>query len=177
MKNTHRVFDRGPCRSISEFDILQQIGEGTYGTVYRARDHRTDEIVALKNVRLHDEKEGFPITTSREVRLLRSINHPNIVKLREVVVGDNIHSIFLVFEYCSHDVAALLDTMDAPFSNAEIKSMIKQLLQALQHLHENFVIHRDVKLSNLLLTKSGKLKLADFGLARYLHLYSCHPMV
>lgn len=70
------------------FNVLQvitQIGEGTYGQVYKARDKNTGQLVALKKVRLENEKEGFPITAVREIKILRQLNHKNIVNLREIV--------------------------------------------------------------------------------------------
>lgn len=156
----------GRCRSVDAFEKLNRLGEGTYGTVYRARDTETDTVVALKKVRIHSEKDGFPRSSLREIRLLRRLKHPNIVELREVVCGAKPGSVFLVFEYCEHDVGALLDLMERPFGEAEVKCLVLQLLRAVEHLHRCFVIHRDIKLSNLLLNNKGVLKLADFGLAR-----------
>lgn len=152
------------ARSVDEYEKLNRVGEGTYGTVYRARDKKTNEIVALKKVRIHSAKEGFPKTAAREIRILKAVAHPNIVKLNEVVCSRD--TFFLVFEYCEHDVAALLDNMEKPFSRSEVKCILLQLLTAVEHLHANFIIHRDIKLSNLLLTNRGEVKLADFGLAR-----------
>lgn len=156
----------GRCRSVEVFEKLNRLGEGTYGTVYRARDTESQGIVALKKVRIHSEKDGFPRSSLREIRLLKKFRHPNIVELLEVVCGRQPGSVFLVFEYCEHDVGALLDLMERPFSQAEVKCLVLQTLRAIDHLHINFVIHRDLKLSNLLLTNRGVLKLADFGLAR-----------
>lgn len=156
----------GRCRSVDVFEKLNRLGEGTYGTVYRARDKDSGQIVALKKVRVHNAKDGFPRSSLREIRVLRKLSHPNIVELREVVCGKQHGSVFLVFEYCEHDVGALLDLMERRFSQAEVKNLTLQLLRAVSHLHESFVIHRDIKLSNLLLTNRGVLKLADFGLAR-----------
>lgn len=80
----------GTCRAVSTFERRNRIGEGTYGTVYRAIDRRTNEVVALKKVILHNEKQvGFPITSLREVRLLKRLAHPNCVLLRDVAVGPN----------------------------------------------------------------------------------------
>lgn len=67
------------------YQVIAQIGEGTYGQVYKARDKRIGQLVALKKVRLEHEKEGFPITAVREIKILRQLNHKNIVNLREIV--------------------------------------------------------------------------------------------
>nr|XP_033798688.1 cyclin-dependent kinase 10 isoform X1 [Geotrypetes seraphini] len=156
----------GRCRSVKEFEKLNRIGEGTYGIVYRARDTRTDEIVALKKVRMDKEKDGIPISSLREITLLLKLRHPNIVELKEVVVGNHLESIFLVMGYCEQDLASLLENMQTPFSEAQVKCIMLQLLRGLHYLHENFIIHRDLKVSNLLMTDKGCVKIADFGLAR-----------
>ncbi len=152
--------------SVGRFEKLQRLGEGTYGTVYRARDRETGEIVALKKLRMSREKSGFPLTSIREIRLLRSLDHPNIVKLKFVAVGRRADSIFLVFEYCLHDYATLIDRRLKPFTEGEVKSIMLQLLSSVDFLHSNFILHRDLKLSNLLFNAENQLKLADFGLAR-----------
>ncbi|XP_055220535.1 cyclin-dependent kinase 10 isoform X7 [Gorilla gorilla gorilla] len=159
----HRL---GRCRSVKEFEKLNRIGEGTYGIVYRARDTQTDEIVALKKVRMDKEKDGIPISSLREITLLLRLRHPNIVELKEVVVGSHLESIFLVMGYCEQDLASLLENMPTPFSEAQVKCIVLQVLRGLQYLHRNFIIHRDLKVSNLLMTDKGCVKTADFGLAR-----------
>ncbi|XP_059612712.1 cyclin-dependent kinase 10 [Phlebotomus argentipes] len=157
----------GRCRSVSEFEKLNRIGEGTYGIVYRAKDTKTNEIVALKKVRMDQEKDGLPISGLREIRILMSCDHENIVKLKEVVVGRSLESIFLSLEYCEQDLASLLDNMQTNFSESQVKCLILQVLRGVKYLHENFIIHRDLKVSNLLLTDKGTVKIADFGLAKY----------
>ncbi|XP_036922340.1 cyclin-dependent kinase 10 isoform X4 [Sturnira hondurensis] len=156
----------GRCRSVKEFEKLNRIGEGTYGIVYRARDTQTDEIVALKKVRMDKEKDGVPISSLREITLLLRLRHPNIVELKEVVVGNHLESIFLVMGYCEQDLASLLENMPTPFSEAQVKCIVLQVLRGLHYLHQNFIIHRDLKVSNLLMTDKGCVKTADFGLAR-----------
>ena len=78
------------CRSVEEFEKLNMVDEGTFGTVFRARDSQTDRIYALKQVKMHREREGFPQTSVREFNLLLALRHPNVVGVREVVVGSKI---------------------------------------------------------------------------------------
>ncbi|KAK9104191.1 hypothetical protein Scep_021035 [Stephania cephalantha] len=154
------------CRSVDEFERLNKIDEGTYGVVYRAKDKKTGEVVALKKVKMEKEREGFPLTSLREINILLSFHHPSIVDVKEVVVGSNLDSIFMVMEYMEHDLKALMETMKQPFSQSEVKCLMLQLLEGVKYLHDNWVLHRDLKTSNLLLNNRGELKICDFGLAR-----------
>lgn len=162
-------------RDVSEFEEIEQIGEGTYGQVLMGRDKISDEIVALKKVRMDQEKEGFPITAIRELKMLRSLRHENIVRLKEIVTGQNAkssnamrnrHEIYMVFEYVDNDLTGLLDTPSVVFTESHVKTYMQQLLQGLWYCHERQVLHRDIKGSNLLIDNHGTLKIADFGLAR-----------
>ncbi|VDN15554.1 unnamed protein product, partial [Dibothriocephalus latus] len=154
------------CRSVDEFECLNRIEEGTYGVVYRARDKKTSEIVALKRLKMEKERDGFPITSLREINTLMKAQHENIVTVREVVVGNNMDKIYLVMDYVEHDLKALMEVMSGPFSVGEVKCLLTQLLRAVRHLHNNWILHRDLKTSNLLLSHSGILRVGDFGLAR-----------
>ncbi|XP_020261534.1 cyclin-dependent kinase G-2 isoform X1 [Asparagus officinalis] len=154
------------CRSVDEFERLNKIDEGTYGVVYRAKDKKTGEVVALKKVKMEKEREGFPLTSLREINILLSFHHPSIVDVKEVVVGSSLDSIFMVMEYMEHDLKALMETMKQPFSQSEVKCLMLQLLSGVKYLHDNWVLHRDLKTSNLLLNNQGELKICDFGLAR-----------
>jgi len=159
----------GNCKPASDYKKINRIGEGTYGFVYRAKHRVTNEVVALKRIILHHvESEGFPLTSIREVRALkRCQNHPSIVKLHDVVVGTSRDAVFLLFEYCEHDLYLLQNNFKHPFRESEVKRLVLQLLSAVEFLHKNWIIHRDIKLSNLLYNNKGQLKLADFGLARF----------
>ncbi|WAR14629.1 CD11B-like protein [Mya arenaria] len=95
------------CRSVEEFSCLNRIEEGTYGVVYRARDKKTEEIVALKRLKMEKEKEGFPITSLREINTLLKAQHTNIVTVREIVVGSNMDKIYIVMDYYTPIVVTL----------------------------------------------------------------------
>ncbi|KAF9954200.1 Cyclin-dependent kinase 10 [Mortierella alpina] len=156
----------GTSRVVDDFEKLNKVGEGTYGVVYRAKDKRTGEIVALKRIRMERENDGLPISSLREIKLLKTLRHDNIVLVKEVAVGSDLDQIFLVMEYCEQDMAALMDNVKTPYTSAEVKCLMYQLLKGIEYCHDHYVIHRDLKLSNLLLNAQGILKIADFGLAR-----------
>ncbi|XP_043720293.1 cyclin-dependent kinase C-2-like isoform X2 [Telopea speciosissima] len=167
-------------RSVDCFEKLEQIGEGTYGQVYMAREIKTGEIVALKKIRMDNEREGFPITAIREIKILKKLHHENVIKLKEIVTSPGPEKdeqgrpdgnkykggIYMVFEYMDHDLTGLSDRPGMRFSVPQIKCYMRQLLTGLHYCHVNQVLHRDIKGSNLLIDNEGNLKLADFGLAR-----------
>jgi len=156
------------CRSIDDnFEHLNKIDEGSYGVVYRAKDKTTGEIVAIKRVKLAQEKEGFPITALRELNTLLSLEHENVIRLNEVVHGSSLNKVYMVMEYCDHEVKSILEDKSMQFSHSQIKCLVKQLLQGVEYMHRNYVFHRDLKTSNLLYqNEGGILKICDFGLAR-----------
>ncbi|KAK6727503.1 hypothetical protein RB195_005281 [Necator americanus] len=159
----------GACRSVNEFQKLNRIGEGTYGIVYRARDTKSGQVVALKKVRVDSKMSaqvGISDSALREILLLKRLRHENIVELKEVAVSRDPQGMFLVMEYCEQDLAKLLDEMIHPFTEPQVKCLMQQLFRALNYMHTHYVLHRDLKVSNLLLTSHGILKVADFGLAR-----------
>lgn len=164
-------FDFPYCDDVDKYENWVKIGKGTFGEVFRARHKVTRKEVALKKILMDNEKEGFPITAIREIKLLRSYKGENVVNLIEVcrsnseVNGKAIS--YLVFDFCHHDLAGLIqEAHDRIRPLPIIKCIVKQILDGLFHLHQNKIIHRDMKSSNILITKEGHLKIADFGLAR-----------
>ncbi|XP_063014405.1 cyclin-dependent kinase 13 isoform X3 [Melospiza melodia melodia] len=161
-------------RCVDKFDIIGIIGEGTYGQVYKAKDKDTGEMVALKKVRLDNEKEGFPITAIREIKILRQLNHQSIINMKEIVTDKedaldfkkDKGAFYLVFEYMDHDLMGLLESGLVHFNENHIKSFMRQLMEGLAYCHKKNFLHRDIKCSNILLNNRGQIKLADFGLAR-----------
>lgn len=151
-------------RSDSVYREILQVGEGTYGKVYKAQNMNSKIIVALKRLRLEQERDGLPITAVREIKLLQTLKHPNIVTLYELVVtGPNI---YMALEYLEHDLAGLLLNPKLVLTPGNIKYLFKQIAEGLEYLHHNAVVHRDIKGSNILVNSHGQVKIADFGLAR-----------
>jgi cell division cycle 2-like protein len=156
----------GPCRHLSEFETLNAIEEGSYGWVSRARENSTGEIVALKRLKMDNLQDGFPITALREIQTLKESHHKHIVDLREIVVGDSLRDVYLVMEFLEHDMKTLQENMTEPFMISEIKTLMLQITSAIDYLHTNWVLHRDLKTSNILMNNRGEIKIADFGMAR-----------
>mmetsp|Transcript_14198 Transcript_14198/g.23626 ORF Transcript_14198/g.23626 Transcript_14198/m.23626 type:complete len:310 (+) Transcript_14198:60-989(+) len=149
---------------MEKYQKLGKAGEGTYGVVYKAQNKETGDIVALKRLRLEAEDEGIPSTAIREISLLKELDHPNIVRLHDVVHGDK--KLTLVFEYLPQDLKKYLDTRESGLDPAVVQSFLYQLLTGVAYCHHHRVLHRDLKPQNLLISLQGELKLADFGLAR-----------
>lgn len=141
------------------------VGSGTYGKVFKGLNVYTKGSVALKRIRMEGERDGFPVTAVREIKLLQSLRHTNIVNLQEVMVEKN--DCFMVFEYLSHDLTGLLNHPSFKLEPAQKKHLAKQLFDGLDYLHTRGVLHRDIKAANILVSNEGILKLADFGLARF----------
>ena len=166
-------YDFPYCAEVTKYEKQAKIGQGTFGEVFKARDKKSkSKIVALKKVLMENEKEGFPITALREIKILQLLRHENIVNLIEIcrtkATQFNKHksTFYLVFDFCEHDLAGLLSNFNVKFNLGEIKKVMQQLLNGLYYIHSNKIIHRDMKAANVLITKQGILKLADFGLAR-----------
>ena len=141
------------------------VGSGTYGKVFKAIHVYTKNLAALKKIRMEGEKDGFPVTAVREIKLLQSLKHDNVVSLQEVMVEHN--DCFMVFEYLSHDLTGLLNHPTFKLDHAHKKHLGRQLFEGLNYLHKRGVLHRDIKAANILVSNEGQLKLADFGLARF----------
>eukprot|EP00347_Sterkiella_histriomuscorum_P012577 403368034 len=158
-------------RDADVFKERSVIGQGTFGQVYKAKCQNTGETYALKRIKMDQEKEGFPITAMREIKILKRLNHPNIVKLNEVVTSkpsrENKHrgSVYLVFEFVEHDFHGITDR-NIRFELSHLKCIMLQMLEGVAFMHDNCILHRDIKGGNILLNKEGVLKIADFGLAR-----------
>ncbi|KAJ2389406.1 serine/threonine protein kinase, CMGC, CDC2/CDK sub [Coemansia sp. RSA 2603] len=160
------------CSAFEDYELLTKLGQGTFGEVHKAVHKATGSLVALKRVLMHNEKEGLPITAIREIKLLKSLRHPNIVPLSDMLVRHEAQgstatpSVYMVFPYMDHDLTGLLENPKIQLRLEHIKLYLRQLLEGTAYLHASRVMHRDMKASNLLLNNDGRLYIADFGLAR-----------
>ena len=155
------VRSRMPAR---DYEKQGQIGEGTFGTVSKAVHRPSGSVVAIKKIRCRTPKQGTEVPTLREIMLLQELQHENVIELIEVFVHNC--NINLVFEFCSADLEHIVKTKTLPLDGPRIKGYMLGTLRGLAHCHSNWVLHRDLKPGNLLISPAGGVKIADFGLAR-----------
>ena len=142
------------------YALKQVIGRGAYGVVYRAVKRGSSKPVAIKQIEFEDESELNEHML--EIDLLKNLRHENIVEYRGFI--QKAHELYIILEYCSR--GSLRDLLkQGPLLEEDTVNYVRQTLQGLQYLHEQGVIHRDIKAANLLLTEDGVVKLADFGVS------------
>ena len=151
-----------------QFQAVERLGKGTYGTVYKARKKGCDKFFAIKKIKNELDNEGIPSTALREIAILKKMKNPNVVNVEGIAF--NKKHIELCLEYCKYDLKKLIDSKkhDSSFYNVKfVKNMMYQLLRGVEHLHSHKILHRDLKPQNILVDDNGWiLKLADFGLSR-----------
>lgn len=109
----------GQRDELEKYKKLDKVGEGTYGVVYKCVNMETQELCALKKIRLENEDEGIPSTAIREISILKQMRHPNIVTLKDLIHGDK--KLYLVFEFMDYDLKKFLDKNGAPLSSQLVK--------------------------------------------------------
>ncbi|CAI7621278.1 hypothetical protein PCG10_003233 [Penicillium crustosum] len=150
-------------QGLKSYHQLEKLGEGAYATVFKGRNNLTNELVALKEIHL-DPEEGIPSTTIREISLMKQLNHENILALYDVFYTGE--KLMMVSEYMDKDLKRFMDDRGGALDLLTIKSFAQDMLKGIAYCHEKSVLHRDLKPQNLLIGWDGRLKLADFGLAR-----------
>ncbi|XP_012730020.2 serine/threonine-protein kinase TAO1 [Fundulus heteroclitus] len=146
------------------FTDLQEIGHGSFGAVYFARDVRSNDVVAIKKMSYSGKQSNEKWQDIiKEVKFLQQIQHPNSIEYKGCYLRE--HTAWLAMEYCLGSASDLLEVHKKPLQEVEIAAITHGALQGLAYLHSNNMIHRDIKAGNILLTEPGQVKLADFGSA------------
>ncbi|KAK0403433.1 hypothetical protein QR680_016912 [Steinernema hermaphroditum] len=157
-----------PAKGKQRYEIIQHLGEGQFANVYKAKDTETGIYVAIKKIKLssrHEARDGVNRTAVREIKLLRELKHENIIGLLDVIGHKT--NIQLVFDFMETDLEHLVKNQSLILTLPHIKNMVMQMLFGLEYLHIHWILHRDLKPNNLLMNSVGRIKLADFGLARF----------
>ncbi|KAH7701034.1 cyclin-dependent kinase 7 [Aphelenchoides avenae] len=152
----------------SKYEKIKHLGEGQFANVYKAKNLETGEIVAIKKIKLGsraEARDGINRTALREIKLLQEIHHDNIINLRDVT-GDKTN-VSLVFDFMETDLENVIKDRSIILQLTHIKNISMQTLLGLEHLHRHWILHRDLKPNNLLMNSAGRIKIADFGLARF----------
>ncbi|KAJ3629092.1 hypothetical protein MTP99_013513 [Tenebrio molitor] len=152
---------------LNRYEKIEFLGEGQFATVYKARDVETDNIVAVKKIKMGSRQEaqdGINRTALREIKLLQELHHRNVIGLLDVF--GHMSNVSLVFDFMDTDLEVIIKDNTIILTTANIKAYMIQTLQGLDYLHRNWVLHRDLKPNNLLVNSSGVLKVGDFGLAK-----------
>lgn len=149
----------------NRYELLERLGGGGMAVVYKARDTFLDRMVTVKILRSeYASDEAFVTRFRKEAQAVARLSHPNIVNIHDVGTEDDIH--YLVMEYVDGEDLKTIIRNKAPFSPDQAVPIIRQVCDALSHAHKNNIVHRDVKPHNILITRDGRAKLTDFGIAR-----------
>ncbi|KAF7256574.1 hypothetical protein EG68_06665 [Paragonimus skrjabini miyazakii] len=159
-------FSESQLTPMDRYEKLTRIGEGAYGVVFKCRHRDTGDIVAIKKFTDSEEDPVIHRIAMREIRTLKQLKHPNLINLIEVFKRKR--RLHLVFQYVDHTLLHELEQHTNGLDRLQIRKLTWQLLQAVYFCHAHNCIHRDVKPENILITKTGQLKLCDFGFARLL---------
>ncbi|XP_020583817.1 serine/threonine-protein kinase dst1 [Phalaenopsis equestris] len=150
----------------TKYELLHELGKGSYGAVYKARDLKTSELVAIKVISLTEGEEGYDEIRG-EIEMLQQCSHPNVVRYFGSYQGEEY--LWIVMEYCGGgSVADLMSVTEEPLNETQIAYICREALKGLAYLHSIFKVHRDIKGGNILLTEQGEVKLGDFGVAAQL---------
>ncbi|KAL3073671.1 hypothetical protein niasHT_039211 [Heterodera trifolii] len=154
----------GSAQSLADrYRITKKVGDGTFGEVSLAIKLDTGDVVAIKRMKkkFYSWDEAMNL---REVKSLKKLNHPNIIRLREVIRENDV--LYFVFEFMKENLYELMKDRDRYFPENAIRNIIYQVLQGLSYMHRNGFFHRDMKPENIMCNGTELVKVADFGLAR-----------
>ncbi|CAD8097938.1 unnamed protein product [Paramecium primaurelia] len=147
------------------YKIIQKLGDGVFGSVTKALDERTHEFVAIKSYRDNSIKDESKI---KEIQILKKLNHPNIIKLRDVIKQNK--TIAIVLDYSERNLLQYYKSVkekNRTLCEQQIQSIVYQIASALNYLHSQGYLHRDLKPENIMIQDNGIVKLIDFGQVTY----------
>ena len=142
----------------------RRIGKGSFSTIYKCRDSKTDKTYALKEITI--DKNKNKVSIKREFEIMRKLNHENIVKIHDVIIDTQLNNIYFIMDYYEYgDLSNFLKKQ--PLKEKFTRKYMKQLSNGLKYLLDNNILHRDLKPQNILLSKNYDVKITDFGFATY----------
>ncbi|PPR05399.1 hypothetical protein CVT24_008013 [Panaeolus cyanescens] len=153
----------GNSKSLNDYQLGDSLGKGAFGQVYRALNLSTGETVAVKEIQLSNIPKSELPEIQSEIDLLKNLNHPNIVKYKGFVKTRDF--LYIILEFCENGSLHNISKKFGKFPESLVAVYISQVLEGLVYLHDQGVIHRDIKGANILTNKDGTVKLADFGVA------------
>ncbi|KAF4617839.1 hypothetical protein D9613_005703 [Agrocybe pediades] len=153
----------GSSKALNDYQLGDSLGKGAFGQVYRALNWATGETVAVKEIQLSNIPKGDLGEIMSEIDLLKNLNHPNIVKYKGFVKTREF--LYIILEFCENGSLHNISKRFGKFPESLVAVYISQVLEGLVYLHDQGVIHRDIKGANILTNKDGTVKLADFGVA------------
>ncbi|XP_068183194.1 STE20-like serine/threonine-protein kinase isoform X2 [Antennarius striatus] len=173
--NFRKIFKLGPDKKKKQYEhvhrdvnpeeiweIIGELGDGAFGKVFKAQNKQNGTLAAAKviDTKTEDELEDYMV----EIEILASCNHHHIVKLLDAFYFEG--KLWILIEFCAGGaVDAIMLELERPLTEPQIRVVCRQTLEALIYLHENKIIHRDLKAGNILLSLDGEVKLADFGVS------------
>ena len=162
-------------KRFGDFEVLKPIGKGKFAVVYRAKSIKSDEIVALKRINVDSIDDKARDKCLKEVRLLQSLDHPNIIRYLDSFITDN--DLVIIFEWAAAgDLKRQLrkaQERGVGFEERVIWKYFSQICDAIQHMHERRIMHRDLKPANIFLTLDGTVKVNDLYTPHFRNCSNC----
>lgn len=153
-------------KRVGAYDLFNCIGQGSFASVHRGQHRESGRIVAVKQIVRARLKGKLKENLEAEISILQSIQHPCVMRLHEVQTTER--NVYLILEFCPGGDLSQVIKVRGGQSEHQARVYLLQLADGLRHLREHNLVHRDLKPQNLLLTADGRLKIGDFGFARYM---------